>query len=254
MNNWNYLVSKWHNSQLVKKNLVTKQHFDEEVTKLNERIDNQDTKIQNIDEKITKVEKDLPDTIYEELQEQEKCKRNIILFGFREEDQTIDKVSRFSKEKDNVNILINDLSDFHLLGEGNLKISLRRLGKFNATAEKPRPLKVTFSSHYIREQVLSCCKNLKGKEQWKGVTIVPDLTKVQQRLAKKKRAELQTEINKKNNDRNANETQQFEYKLFGNYGFGNLRIGRVDITNNRLNEESEGQQNKFITVQCMSVV
>ena len=218
------------------KNLVTKQHFDEEVTKLNKRIDDQDTKIHNIEEKVTKVEKNLPDTIYEEIQEQDKCKRNIILFGFKEEDQTIEKATRFSREKDNVNSLINDLSDFNLLGEGHLKIVLRRLGKYVANADRPRPLKVTFSNNYIRDEVLGCCKNLKGKAQWNGVTIVPDLTKVQQGLAKKKRTELQMEMNKKNNERNDNEKTQFEYKLFGNYGLGNLRIGRVEIINNSEND------------------
>ena len=211
-------------------NQVTKQHFDDKINGLENRIDKQDEAIKKVDEKVEEVKEDmakLPDTMYKEMHEQELRKKCAITFGLKEQSGRNEK-ERHAKDKDNISRMLRTLNDINLVCEGNIGFGVQRLGKFNPDAEKPRPLKISFSSNVVRDIVLTSCKHLKGQEEWNGVSVVPDLTKVQQRLSKIRRADLQKEADKMNGKRKEDETDKFHYKVLGHYGLGNLRVVKIN--------------------------
>ena len=217
--------------ELLVTNQVTKAHFDDKINSLEKRVDEQDKAITATKEKVDKITKDMndmPDNIYQEMHEQELCKQNVIVFGLNESTGNNDKM-RHLKDKEVIGHLLNIINDINLISEGDMWYNIRRLGAYDAEADKPRPLKISFNTTVIRDVFLSCCKHLKGKEEWNRVSIVPDLTKVQQKLSKEKRAALQKDANKKNADRKEDQKNKFEFKVHGNYGLGNLRIVKLNI-------------------------
>merc|ERR1712243_143800 len=170
----------------------------------------------------------LPHNIYKEIHNQEKSKKNVIVFGFQEQTGNSNK-ERYRKDKEKVGSLLDAIRDSDLTLEYNLTYKISRLGGFNADAEKPRPLLISFNNSIIRDMVLYSCKNLKGQDEWSGESIVPDLTKTQQKLSKSMRIELQKEVDKKNNNRKESEIEQFEFGVRGHYGLGNLRIVKTHL-------------------------
>ena len=209
-------------------NQVTKSYFDDKVKKLEDRMTKQEEDLGGLNQRVQKIEEDqedLPVEIYSELHEQESRKRNVIVFGLEEESGR-NKIERYEKERRKMNELLKAMNDIDLVAEGDISMRLLRLGKIDTNRTTPRPLRITFANTIIRDRVLACCKNLKGKDEWVGVSIVPDLTKVQQKLSNAKRAELQKEADKRNRERDREDTNKFEFKVMGNYGFGNLRVGK----------------------------
>ena len=99
--------------------------------------------------------------------------------------------------------LLADMTDLNLITEGDIKYNMMRLGR--AKPESVRPLKVTFRNSIIKDRVLDCCPNLKGKEKWAGISIVPDLTKTQRKLAKQEREKLKAKVIKNNEERSETE-------------------------------------------------
>ena len=214
--------------KLIVANQVTKEHFDNKISGLEQRIDGQDEKINSMDERIKKIEKEMPNDILKEIHEQEIRKKNVIVFGMKEQTENNNK-ERYIKDKETIGKLLATINDINLISEGDIRYSIYRLGKYNANSPSPRPLKISFSTAIIRDIVLSCCKHLKGKVEWEGISIVPDLTKVQQHLSKLERTDLQKDADKKNNDRKDTEISNFQYKVLGHYGLGNLRIAKINI-------------------------
>ena len=225
--------------QLVE-NQVTKVHFDEKIVSLEARIDKQDKVIETVSEDFKKLKKqvneEMPDNIYKEIHNQEKCKKNVISFGFAEQPGSSNR-ARHENDKAKVHQMLEAINDIDLVSEGEITFRIRRLGKFNAESAIPRPLQISFNTTLIRDIVLQCCKKLKGKEEWEGVSVVPDLTKTQQKLSKTMRSELQKEAEKKNNDRKDNETDKFVFKVRGHYGLGNLRVAKIYLHPEEYDEE-----------------
>ena len=209
-------------------NQVTKEHFDEKIKSLEKRIDGQEEKLKVIDDRVNKIEDDMPNDIYEEMHEQEIRKKNVIIFGLKEQSGNNGK-ERYVKDMELAGRLLSAMKDIDLYSEGKLGFRILRLGRYNENSASPRPLKVSFSKSLIRDIVLSCCKHLKGKSEWQGVSVTPDLTKVQQKLSKAKRVGLQKDSDKKNNDRKDHEVNTFQYKVLGHYGLGNLRIAKINL-------------------------
>ena len=95
----------------------------------------------------------------------------------------------------------------------------------NGQQQKVRPIKISFQDNAFRDLVLRSCKNIKDIDDWKGISIVPDLTKVQQRLSKTNRKKLQEKADKNNAERSPDEIQKGTvWKVTGHYGNGNLRL------------------------------
>ena len=209
---------------------VTKEHFDDKLQNLEEKVKGQEERLIEVDKKVEKIENEMPDNIYTELHDQELRKKCAIIFGLPEQNCNNEKERRI-KDKETTMELIDALNDIDLISEGDIHFGVLRLGKYKADSIKPRPVKVSFSTCTIRDIVLSCCKNLKGKSEWNGVSIVPDLTKIQQKLSVAKRARLLKEADEKNNGRNSDEVNKFQYKVLGHYGLGNLRILKQTLGN-----------------------
>ena len=225
-------------------NQVTKEFFTGEITKLNERLDEQDKAMKDVKKRLKIVEassKTMPNDIYGEMHEQELRKKNAIIFGFPEQTNGSRK-ERFERERNGVMKLLADME----ISNNELKMRMHRLGKISANGgsnNKPRPLKIILENQQMRDKVFSHTKNLKGKTEWKRVSIVPDLTKTQQALAKSRRKEL-LELAAKNNSELTqveidNET---EYKVIGHYGHGNLRMIKTFQYYAETSDEEEGQE------------
>ena len=216
--------------ELLVVNQVTKEYFDDKISSLEQRVDKLNEKLEKVDKKVikleNKVDQELPDTIYKEMHNQEKCKKNVLAFGVQEQEGNSDK-ERYVKDKEKVGRLLDAINDINLVSEGDISYTIRRLGHYKVESAKPRPLQISFKTSIVRGVVLSCCKKLKGKEEWQGVSVVPDLTKTQQRLSKTMRAELLKEAEKKNNDRKDSVIDKFEFAVRGHYGIGNLRIAKI---------------------------
>jgi hypothetical protein len=123
-------------------------------------------------------------SIYEELQLRDAKKRNIIVFGLEETEGVPDRSA--------VTQLLNEIdasADFHLY----------RAGKSSPTDNK-RPIVVKFLSIAQQEKVLHNASKLKGKENYKTVSLSPDFTKRQRELNKQHENTLKDEASKRNAD------------------------------------------------------
>jgi hypothetical protein len=71
-----------------------------------------------------------------------------------------------------------------------------RTGK--STPDRPRTTVVKFKSAELRDKYLYNAKNLKGKEEYKRVSLALDLTKKQREMGQSKEAALKAEAEKRN--------------------------------------------------------
>ena len=213
------------------KSQLTKEHFDTEINSIKNTLKEHDEEITSIKARLDIVENQTScnsDDVYKELYEQERRKKNIIIFKMPEQgmDTTLqNKQALYKMEKERLNELF---SDMELIDQDDeLKFRFYRLGK-NPNAENPRPLKVEFKHSGIIDEIFGAAKNLKGLTKWNKVSIAPDKTKKQQELGKATREKLLQEATTKNNNRSpADVDNGVEYKVLGNYSFGNLRVQRT---------------------------
>ena len=102
-----------------------------------------------------------------------------------------------------------------------------RIGTKEGTYDinKPRPLRIILENNIIRNNILTNAKNLKGKHSWKGISIVPDMTKMQQNLSKLHRDKLLMDAQKRNRELGLDNIDNgVEYKVIGHYALGTLRM------------------------------
>ena len=215
----------------ISQNMVTKEHFDNEMKSLGARVEAQDAKLENMDQRLNKVENDtktMPRNLYEELHDQEIRKKNIIIFGLKEASfDSNNKKEFYLKEQNTVSELISALGILSVL-----KIRTFRLGKRSTTAQQCRPLKVTFESSTIRDDILINCHHLKDNDLWEGISITPDLTKMQQKTCKEKRLGMIEEAAKKNSELSEADTGNgIKYKVVGHYNAGTLKIIKTTTSN-----------------------
>ena len=90
--------------ELLLKNQVTKEHFEETIGKMEKRIDKNEKDIKTVNTKVNKLEK-MPTDIYTEIHDQEKRKRNVMVFNLKEQEGITDKKERY-KEKENVIVIL----------------------------------------------------------------------------------------------------------------------------------------------------
>ena len=65
---------------------------------------------------------------------------------------------------------------------------------------KPRPLVICFATKQGRDQLYSNLRNLRGRDKWNKVSVVPDLTKLQYMEERKIYQQLLEEVTKKNEE------------------------------------------------------
>ena len=125
-----------------------------------------------------------------EREEQEKRRNSVIVFGLNESCATEAEV-RVADDVEKFQDIMHELEVRH--ESGITKVV--RLGKKAESAdEKPRPLKVSFSSEESKLDVLKKAKNLRDKKEGglDKVFIYPDLTPKQREARKKLVAELKS--------------------------------------------------------------
>ena len=215
------------------KNMLTKEHFDDEMSSIKTKLDEHEEKIKDMDERLEKVENGStsasPDAVLTEIHDQDSRKKNVIIFKLPEHVSGNSKAQTYKKE---LKLITELCADMGIIDSVNDTINVRfsRLGKIPNPA-KPRPMKVIFRYTAIREQVFIAVANLKGIERWKNISITPDLTKAQMQLSKTKRNAL-LQLAKTRNELRTEEdiASGVEFKVVGHYGHGNLRIHKFKRT------------------------
>ncbi|KAL3286380.1 hypothetical protein HHI36_000890 [Cryptolaemus montrouzieri] len=113
-------------------------------------------------------------------------KNNIMLYGFREQTTHVPRKQRIAQENDQVNEIIRNIEPDASFQD----IKTRRLGKFNAASDRPRPIKITLSnSHEIRD-ILKVSKRLKDWPLYSYVSLSSDKTPRQQKFFNNVKLEL----------------------------------------------------------------
>ena len=129
----------------------------------------------------------------QEFEERQARKLNVIIFGFTEQSSDLDKDIRIAEEISVAIGLLSDISPDVTLAD-NPKIF--RLGKFNATSSKPRPLRLRLQSesmvHNLVHKFVSVKKN---NNNFKHVSISFDRTPKQLEHFKALKAELEERRN-----------------------------------------------------------
>ena len=106
----------------------------------------------------------------EEITEQNEKKRrakNIIVFGKSEHSQRWQKAEdeEFAKQ------LLKDIQ------VGSVKIKeINRIGEYNREATKDRPMKITVDTEEEQQKIMTNLNNLKGNEEYRGISIKEDYT------------------------------------------------------------------------------
>ena len=207
MKNTNNMKSIHDQLQQIIDNQVTKEYFDNEISKLNTRLNVHEEQIKDLEKRVKdlesssnitptdtydKMQKDLEKRmkdlleyssnitttdIYDEMHDQESRKNNVMILGMPEETGKNNTVI-FQKERRKVQKLLSELE----ITNSTIKTRLFRIGtkQENVETNKPRPLRITLDNNIMRNNILKHANNLKGKGTWKGISIVPDITKMQQ--------------------------------------------------------------------------
>lgn len=252
MKNTNNMKSIHDQLQQIIDNQVTKEYFDNEISKLNTRLNVHEEQIKDLEKRVKdlesssnitpmdtydKMQKDLEKRmkdlleyssnitttdIYDEMHDQESRKNNVMILGMPEETGKNNTVI-FQKERRKVQKLLSELE----ITNSTIKTRLFRIGtkQENVETNKPRPLRITLDNNIMRNNILKHAKNLKGKDTWKGISIVPDMTKMQQNLSKLQRHKLLMDAQKRNRELGQDDIDNgVEYKVIGHYGLGTLRV------------------------------
>ena len=106
----------------------------------------------------------------EEITEQNEKKRrakNIIVFGRREHSERWQK----GEDEEFAKQLLKDIQ------VGSVKIKeISRIGEYNREASKDRPMKITVDTEEEQQKIMTNLKNLKGNEEYRGISIKEDYT------------------------------------------------------------------------------
>lgn len=110
--------------------------------------------------------------VIEEINERNRRKRNLIIFGIQEVDPNIPgNVRHETDNKSAYNILNKIVQD---IGDTNFKPI--RLGRFDANKAKPRPIRITLEDENLVHEVIRNVKKLRSHQNYGHVSISFDRT------------------------------------------------------------------------------
>lgn len=112
------------------------------------------------------------ENIIAELNERNIRKTNIILFNVNEQPSAMSKDQRFNKEKSEVSEIVKQVSS----EVATENINFHRIGKFNDTNNRPRPIKVTLSNEPDVHKLIKNANKLKQSNKFKSISIAFDRT------------------------------------------------------------------------------
>ena len=197
------------------------------------------TKATNISTKLAENEgksaSEITSSVFEEMRERESRRCNLVIHNISEPDQAIvDSKERISVDKTKVQELCGVLSKDGEDIQSSIRFA-KRLGPV-VDGASPRPLLVGFDDSAISLNVLKKAPDLSEKDEpWCTVKIVNDLTKMQ----RKEETKLREEVTKKNSERTAEESENWEWKVVGRRG--ERRIVKVQLE--ETTEEGEPGEN-----------
>jgi hypothetical protein len=155
-----------------------------------EKIESVEKKVEKVEKKVEDMGKNTEDGMDEELRAREAIKRNLVLYGVKEPDQSITD-GRERAEADKVECE----KIFTAAGSKARKSDIRFCRRLGEKGEDRRPILLGMKSETIKCEVLDQAKELQNTV-YKGVGIGPDQTK-RQRQAEIK---LSEEANRKNRE------------------------------------------------------
>lgn len=127
---------------------------------------------QEMDDLNKKME-DKNNMMKKEYREQEDRKNNIVIHGApeskeKEGDKRQEEDSKFLERFIQTGLEVN------LYGHMIRKVS--RIGKWEASAEEPRPMLATFDTSYFKRDIPVNAKNLKSKDECEDIYVQHDMT------------------------------------------------------------------------------
>lgn len=144
------------------------------------------------DFKNLKVNNKLEDFQFEEIiheiQEREKRKHNLIIYGVKEEPNQ-NSEERLTQE----HLHITDM--FSAVSVDSDVTKLTRLGAYDPSKRSPRPLKITLRKEEDVHKMIKKARTIKGIERYKHINISLDRTPKQIELYKKVKTELDSRKN-----------------------------------------------------------
>lgn len=167
-----------------------KQEFSNEINKLRNEFSNQIAEIRSSGAVSAPTAPTSQEDIIQEVVERQKRKKNVIVVGVPESSDIIDNDARRIKDLETVKTIISTLQP-NLLME-NLK--LFRLGKFETTNSRNRPIKVLLNSEDDAEKLIRSSKKLSGTETFKNCAIYSDKTPKQWEYYKQLKDQLNQRI------------------------------------------------------------
>lgn len=132
----------------------------------------------------------LSESIFEdvvrEVQERESRKSNIIIFGMREQPDSLSRDQRSHHELENVKNVLSFISETVSTDD----ISTYRIGKFNPSSDRPRLLKVALGDQKSALHILKSSRKLKDCDAFKHLSISSDKTPKQMQYYRMLKLEL----------------------------------------------------------------
>ncbi len=159
----------------------------EEVSKKMETVEK---KVEQAEKTVTDVEKNIEEGMYEEMRAREAIRRNIVMYGVKEPDQSItDGKERVEADKEECEKI------FIAAGSETRKKDIRFCRRIGEKGEDWRPLLLGMRSETIKCEILDRAKELRNTA-YKDVGIGPDQTRKQ----KQAEARLTAIVEKKNRE------------------------------------------------------
>jgi hypothetical protein len=159
-----------------------------DITGVKEDIRGVNKRVEGIEAAVKDKSDNVQDTVFTELTERESKKNNLILHNINEPGKDLRPAER--KEADIGEVIkISEILTCKL-EKKDIKFC-SRIGEFNGEAMEPRPLLVGLRNDLNQKKMLEQAFNL-AKSNYKHVSIVPDLTRLQRTQDYKVRREAET--------------------------------------------------------------
>ena len=164
---------------------------------------------------ILMVEKNLQEYLsFQDWDDIESRKTNLCIFGLKEANASLSPKERQKHDADLFGEIVKVVSPGAIGRIGN------RLGSIG---EKPRPLIAMMNTEEMRDNVLRGLKNLKGLEQWSGVSIAMDRTRKQRQNDENRYKDLKIQRDEKNEKMSPEEKNEYVWVIWGRTGNRHLR-------------------------------
>lgn len=171
------------NKRTLKTTQKTVEDSKKELKSINEKLKGLESKINSVDQRVLVLEQ----------ANLNRCKKEDINSAVKnlqvELSETRQRAARLNnlivfgiKENDEGELLFSQLLNI-LLPQGQHRIDSERL-LGNSNGNKPRPIRIFCSNPIVKRSMMANLKNLKGRQEFREVSVQLDLTKIQQEQAK----------------------------------------------------------------------